>query len=47
MEEDNISEKIGKLRRDMEGYELKVKPMVEVLSAFNFCISPNLCRYTQ
>jgi len=33
MGENNISEKIGRLRGDMEGYELKVKPMVEVLSA--------------
>lgn len=33
MEEDDVYEKIGRLRGNIEGYELKVKPMVEVVSA--------------
>lgn len=33
MEENSIHEKIEKIRGSIEGYELKVKPTVEVLSS--------------
>ena len=33
MEDDDIYERIEKIRGNIEGYELKVKPMVEVLSS--------------
>ena len=33
MEDNDIHESIGKIRGDIEGYELKIKPMVEILSS--------------